>query len=85
MTGNKKSVFLSPYPVCNEKALVKDEVEVAVQVNSKMRARIVIPTGMDEAAIRELLLTDERTAPLFEGKEIKKLIVIPNRLVNAIV
>lgn len=84
MLGNKKSIFYSPYPVCNESALVKEETEVAVQFNSKMRGRIVIPTGLDENAIREILLSDEKIAPMLEGKEIKKLIVIPNRLINII-
>ena len=85
MLGNKRSVFLSPYPVCNEAALVKDEVEVAVQFNSKMRGRLVIPTGLDQEAIRNIILTDEKIAPMLEGREIKKLIVIPNRLINVII
>lgn len=71
MLGSKRSVFLSPYPVCNEAALVKDEVDVAVQFNSKMRGRLVIPTGLDQEAIRNIILTDEKIAPMLEAGKSK--------------
>ena len=56
-----------------------------MQFNSKMRGRLVIPTGLDQEAIRNIILTDEKIAPMLEGREIKKLIVIPNRLINVII
>lgn len=83
--GNKKSIFLSSYPVCDEALLVRDEVEIAVQINSKMKAKIMLPTGLSEEEIKELLLKDEKTAPLLVGAEIKKMIVVPGRLVNIII
>ncbi len=83
--GNKKSIFLAEYPVCDEKALVKDEIEVAVQINSKMKTRITIPSGLDENAIKEILLADAKISSNLNGSPIKKLIIIPNRLINIII
>ena len=76
LTGNEYSVFNQKFPVVNEKALVKDEVEIAVQVNAKIRSKIVVAHGADNKAVEEAALADEK---------IKEVIVIPNRLVNIIV
>lgn len=83
--GNKTSVFLCEFPVCDESALVLDEVEIAVQINSKMRAKITIPSSCDEQTVRERIFADEKLAAELNGKEIKKLIIVPKRLVNVIV
>lgn len=82
--GNNNSVFYSKYPVCDENALVKDEVEVAVQINSKMRTKLMIPSGADQESIRELIFNDNKLKAEIGDREIKKLIVVPNRLINII-
>ena len=84
MLGQKDSVFRSVYPVCDEKALVLDEVEIAVQINSKMRSKMVIPTEIDEAGIKSLIMADEKLSAEINGRPIKKLIIVPKRLVNII-
>ncbi|MBQ1942405.1 MAG: leucine--tRNA ligase [Clostridia bacterium] len=81
---NRKSIFTFPYPVCNEAALVLDEVEYAVQINSKVRAKITVSSSLDEAGIRETVLADAQVQELTEGKEPKKVIVVKGRLVNII-
>lgn len=83
--GNKKSVFLSSYPEVEEKWLIKSENEVAVQVNSKIKTKIMLPAEAAEDEIKELLLNNEALKPFISGKEIKKLIIIPKRLINIIV
>lgn len=83
--GNKTSVFCSKYPTCDQSALVKDEIEVAVQINSKMRAKIMIPTGISEDEIKQILLQDEKISAELKDKNVKKYIIIPNRLINIIV
>lgn len=83
--GGKASIFTEPYPVCDENALVKDEVELAVQINSKMRTKIVVSKDIKNDELKELLLKDEKLAAEINGREIKKLIVVPGRLVNIIV
>ncbi len=84
MLGNKNSIFTADYPVCDQTALIKDEVEVAVQINSKIRAKLIIPSNADEATIREILLKNEKIVKEINGREIKKLIIIPKRLINII-
>ena len=84
MLGKKDSVFRSAYPVCDEKALVLDEVEIAVQINSKMRSKMVVPAEIDEAGIKALIAADEKLSAEINGRPIKKLIIVPKRLVNII-
>ena len=71
--------------VCDEAALVKDEVEIAVQVNSKIKAKMSIPAGLSEAEIQELVLNNADVANSIAGKSVKKFIVIKGRLVNIVV
>ena len=85
MLGNKNSVFLSAYPVCDESKLVKDETELAVQINSKMRGKITVVSGANEEQIKTAILNDAKLAAELNGKDIKKFIIVPNRLVNVIV
>ncbi len=85
MLGGKKSVFLSKFPVCDEKKLVKAETEIAVQINSKVRARIVIPSDANDKEIEKIALSDEKVLAALEGKSVKKVIVIKGRLVNLVV
>ena len=83
--GNKNSVFYSPYPVCDENALLLDEVEVAVQINSKMKTKLMIPAEADEDGIRKIIAENEKLSAELGGREIKKLIIVPKRLINIIV
>ena len=82
--GYKKSVFTFDYPACDESKLVKDEVEIAVQINSKVRAKILVPGDADNALIEKLALENEQIIKALDGKQVKKVIVIKGRLVNVI-
>ncbi len=84
LDGNKKSVFLSPYPEADEKALEKEETEYAVQLNSKIRCKLVLPRDMSDDEIRKAVLADEKVKEALGDKQVVKLIVIPNRLINII-
>lgn len=85
MLGHKESVFEESYPTVNESALIKDETEYAVQINSKIRAKIMIAKNLSNEEIQAIACSDPEIAPLLEGKTIKKCIVVPGRLVNLIV
>jgi len=85
MMGGKNSIFYTPYPECDESALVLDEVEVAVQINSKMKAKIMIPSDANEEKIKEIIFADSKLSAELDGKTIKKLIIVPKRLINIIV
>ncbi len=85
MLGNKTSIFLTSYPVCDEKALVKDEVEVAIQINSKMKLKLNIPNSLSQDEIKALVLENDKIKLEIADKSVKKVIVVPGRLVNIIV
>ncbi len=85
MTGHKTSVFDERYPVADESALVRDETEYAVQINSKIKTKMMIAKNLTNEEIQSAVCADPQIAPLLEGKTVKKCIVVPNRLVNLIV
>lgn len=85
LAGNKKSVFLTPYPVCEEQYLTMDEIEYGVQINSKMKTKITLSKDFSREQVENAVLADQKIKELLEGKEVAKIIVIPGRLVNLIV
>ncbi len=85
LTGGKESsVFLDRYPVCDESKLVKDEIELAVQINSRVKAKILVSTSADNAEIEKLALADSKVIDALGGATPKKVIVIKGRLVNIV-
>lgn len=85
MRGNKKSVFLEDYPVCNEQALVKDEVELAVQVNSKVKAKINVASDATDDEIKAIALANDTIKKIVGDSQVVKVIIVKGRLVNLIV
>ncbi|MBE9543494.1 MAG: leucine--tRNA ligase [Proteobacteria bacterium] len=83
--GHESSVLLAPWPQYREDALVKDELLIVVQVNGKLRSRFQVATDTDEETIKEMALSDERIEKFIDGKEIKKVIVVKNKLVNIVI
>lgn len=83
--GNISSVFDETWPTFDEKALIKDEVEIAIQVNGKIKERIMIPTSASDDEISKLALANETIQKETEGKTVIKVIVIKGRLVNIVV
>ena len=83
--GNSKSVFLESYPTCDEAALVKDEIELAVQINSKVKSKIVVSKEATDEEIKKIALENETIAKIVEEKQVVKAIVVKGRLVNFIV
>ena len=83
--GNTSSVFNERLPEFDPAALIKDEVEIAIQVNGKIKAKIMIPSSLDEEGIKAASLENEHIKEATEGKNIVKVIVIKGRLVNIVV
>ena len=73
-----------PWPGYEESALARDEIELVVQVNGKVRGRLTVPASADQNAVREFAMTHENVLRHLEGKSIKKLIVVPGKLVNVV-
>jgi leucyl-tRNA synthetase len=82
--GHKTSVFLESYPTVDEAALVKDETEYAIQVNSKIRAKMMIPEGLSDEDIQDTVCAYPEIAEIIGDKPIKKCIIVKGRLVNII-
>ncbi|MEQ8153338.1 MAG: leucine--tRNA ligase [Clostridiaceae bacterium] len=85
LLGNSYSIFNQSWPVFDAKALIKDEIEIAVQVNGKIKTKINIPSNLGEEEIKAAALEDEQIKAATEGKNIVKVIVIKGRLVNIVV
>ncbi|UZQ83309.1 leucine--tRNA ligase [Thermoanaerobacter sp. RKWS2] len=83
--GYEYSVFNQKWPKWDEKALQRDVVEIAVQVNGKVRGRLEVPSNATDEEIEKLALSDKNVKAYVDGKEIKKVIVVKNRLVNIVV
>jgi leucyl-tRNA synthetase len=83
--GGKGSVFREPWPVFDAAALRRDEVEIAVQVNGKIRERINVAGDADEATVRAAAMAVPKVAAEIAGRTPKKVIVVKGRLVNFIV
>jgi leucyl-tRNA synthetase len=72
------------WPVCDESALVRDEVELVVQVNGKLRSKINVTASAGNEAIEAIALADEKIVSNIAGKTVRKVIVVPGRLVNIV-
>ena len=83
--GHGESVHKQKWPVVDEAALVADEVTVIVQVNGKVRDKILMPVNLDKAETEKMVLAQPKIAEILAGKEVKKVVVVPNKLVNVVV
>ena len=84
VNGVDSSLAYQPWPSHNDEYLVESSIEMAVQVNGKVRDRIQIPADIDEAAIKRLALDSGNVKRHTDGKSVKKVIVIPGKLVNIV-
>ncbi len=82
--GYGEDILTAPWPELDEAALVKDAIDLVVQVNGKVRSQISVPANADNAAIEEIALADGKVQNFVEGKTIRKIIVVPGRLVNVV-
>ena len=79
-----ETIAYEPWPTFDPKALVESEVEIAVQINGKLRERIMAANNTDRAELEKLVLSNSKVAEFLEGKNVVKLIVVPNKLVNIV-
>jgi leucyl-tRNA synthetase len=80
--GHDAGVMNADWPVVNEEALKRDEIEMVVQVNGKVRDKIKVPSSATQEEIEAAALAAEKIQQWLEGKTIRKVIVVPGRLVN---
>lgn len=82
--GESDTITYQPWPTYDPKALVEDEVEMIVQVNGKVRAKIKMAKNTDRDEAQQLALANEHVKKFTNGKDIKKVIVVPNKIVNIV-
>ncbi len=85
LLGNPQSLAYQPWPVVDEAATKSAQVEVPVQINGKVRGRIVVPAECSKDDLEKLAMADPRTQELLVGKQIVKAVIVPGRLVNLVV
>lgn len=78
------TITYQPWPTYDPAALVEDEVEMIVQVNGKVRAKLKMAKDTDRDKAQEVALANEHVKKFTDGKEIKKVIVVPNKIVNIV-
>ncbi len=83
--GETSNLLRESWPKYDPALAKEDEIEMAVQVNGKIRARITVPADADEAAIKDAATSDEKVRAACAGKEIVKVLVVKGRLVNIVV
>ena len=82
--GGTYPILYHSYPVAEERWLTRDEVELAVQINSKMKTKITVSSDLDKSQIEEFALSSPEVKALLEGLTVRKVIVIPGRLINIV-
>jgi leucyl-tRNA synthetase len=85
MLGRTASVFRGSWPTADPALALEEQVEVVVQVNGKVRARLQVARGQTEEPLKTLALGEPRIRPWIEGRTVRKVIVIPEKLVNIVV
>jgi len=80
--GHSGSLAYEPFPEADASLLVEDQVEVAIQVMGKIRARISVPAGLDAEGLEEFARQDPAVVEALEGLTVRKVIAVPDSLVN---
>ncbi len=83
--GNGTSIFEARWPAYDERLTSAGDVEIAVQVNGKLRSRLTVPRGMAEKDVMARVLADDAVKKFVDGQKVKKVIYVQDRLVNLVV
>ena len=83
--GHKKSIFLNSWPRYNEKLIKEEKITLVIQVNGKVRDKIEVETSISKEKAKEIALSREKIKKWIKGKEIKKIIFVPGKLINIVV
>ncbi len=84
MLGEKKSINLAAWPVWDKNLIQDEEIKIAVQVNGKVRAEIVISVDEKEEVVKQKVLENENVLKYTSGKDVRKVIYVKNRLINIV-
>lgn len=82
---NKTSIHTEAWPTYDPKLIIEEMTDFVIQVNGKSRATIQLPTDSSEESVKKSALADERIRKYLDGKEVKKTVFVPNRLINFVI
>lgn len=82
--GHSERIYKAMWPDFDENALVKDEIEIIVQINGKLRGKLLMPNSATKEMMEEKAMTSGEIKPFIEGKNVVKVIVVPGKLVNIV-
>ncbi len=82
--GHADSLFTRPWPVADADALRRDEVEIVVQVDGRVRGRVTVDAAAPEQEVQDRALADAKVRPWLTGRQVAKVVVVPGRLVNVV-
>ena len=85
LLGHDESAVNVQWPDIDEDAMVQDKIELMVQVNGKLRSKINVSADADKAIVEALAMADDNVQKFIDGKDIRKVIVVPGRLINIVV
>ena len=83
--GHNPSIFSESWPSYDESAIAADQVEMVIQINGKVRSKLVVPSEISEDDLKSLVMRDKKINENLDGKKIVKTIVVPKKLVNLVV
>ncbi|MEH6626095.1 MAG: leucine--tRNA ligase [Motiliproteus sp.] len=83
--GHEDNVLAASWPTVDESALIRSSIEIVVQVNGKLRAKMEVPADADRDHVQQVALANENVMRFTDGKTIRKVIVVPQKLVNIVV
>lgn len=83
--GHADAIINCPWPVADNSALIQDEVHMVIQVNGKLRSKLTVPKDCDQSIIEGLALADSHVCKFTDGLTVRKVIVVPGKLVNIVV
>ena len=82
--GHSDSIAYQPWPAVDESMLRDEEIEMPVQIMGKVRGKITVPADADEKAVQDAALADAKIKQMIEGKTVRKVIVVPGKIVNIV-
>ena len=83
--GNGPGISLRTWPEWDEETAREEEIELVIQINGKVRAKVMVPQGLSDEEIKEKTLAEQKIREILEGRAVKKIFVVKGRLVNIVI
>ncbi|CAI9393894.1 leucine--tRNA ligase [Niallia sp. Sow4_A1] len=84
ITGSNQSIAYEAWPAYDEAKLVDDEVEIVIQINGKVKAKLMVPADANKDALEQIAMEDNQVKEQIDGKQVRKVIAVPGKLVNIV-